>query len=35
MGNEVVKRKKFDEPFVIGAAIDLGHCFDLMSHNGM
>ena len=32
---EAVKRKKFDEAFVIGAVIDLGYCFDLMSHNGM
>jgi hypothetical protein len=27
--NEAVKRKKFDEPFVVGAVIDLGYCFDL------
>jgi hypothetical protein len=33
--NEAVKRKKFDEPFVVGAVIDLGYCFDLMSHNAM
>ena len=30
-----MKRKKFDEPFVVGAVIDLGYSFDLMSHNGM
>lgn len=30
-----MKRNKFDEPFVIRAVIDLGYCFDLMSHNAM
>ena len=30
-----MKRKKFDEPFVVSAVIDLGYCFDLMSHNAM
>lgn len=32
---DAVKRGKFDEPFVIGAVIEMGHCFDLMSHNAM
>lgn len=32
---EAVRRGKFAEPFVIGAVIDLGHCFDLLSHNAM
>jgi hypothetical protein len=31
--NEAVRRGKFDEAFVIGAVINLGYCFDLMSHN--
>lgn len=26
-----VSSKKFDEPFVVGAVIDLGHCLDLMA----